>query len=61
VNQLLTTAIATYVGNLQVSSKVSRIVKQVKPKLIDDAIYNPINFVRKTNSKKIISKKLTTK
>jgi predicted RNase H-like HicB family nuclease len=56
VNQLLTTAIATYVGNLQVSSKVSRIVRQVKPKLIDDTIYSPMVAIKKPTAKKIISK-----
>ncbi len=56
VNQLLTTEIATYVGNLQASSKDSRVVKQVKPKLLDDAIYRPMALIKKSTAKKIISK-----
>jgi hypothetical protein len=52
VNQLLTTAIATYVGNLQASSKDSRVVKQVKPKLLDDAIYRPMALIKNRLLKK---------
>ena len=56
VNQLLTTAIAIYVGNLQSTSKDSRVVRQVKPKLLDDAIYRPMAVIKKSTSKKIITK-----
>ena len=56
VNQLLTTAIAIYVGNLQSTSKDSRVIRQVKPKLLDDAIYRPMAVIKKSTSKKIITK-----